>query len=263
MTKLIVTDMDGTLLDDGRNLPENICEVIDELHKKDILFAVASGRQYQTLADIFEPVKDKMLFMAENGTIVVHNSKIISIDALDKSLVRKFIEIGRELNDCFLILCGVETAYVESTDERFLNQARHYFHHIEVVDDLTKVEPDTLKFTVCDFNNPAKYSFNSYEPFQDVATVAVSSEIWLDVMPKTANKGKALKEMQKKLGISNDETIVFGDYMNDFEMMEYANNSYAMANAHPEILAVSKFRTKLDNNNSGVIDTLKSLHLVS
>lgn len=263
MTKLIVTDMDGTLLDDGRNLPADIWEVIDELDSKGILFAVASGRQYQTLADIFEPVKDKMLFMAENGTIVVYKSEIISIDALDKELVREFIKIGRGLDNCNLILCGAETAYVESTDARFLGKAGDYFHHIEVVSDLMEVKADTLKFTVCDFNDPAHNSLKFYERFSDVATPAVSSEVWLDVMPKTANKGKALKEMQQKLGISNDETIVFGDYMNDFEMMEYAVNSYAMVNGHPEILAVSKFRTRLDNNNGGVIDTLKSLQLIS
>lgn len=263
MTKLIVTDMDGTLLDDGRNLPSDIWKVIDELDSKGILFAVASGRQYQTLADIFEPVKDKILFMAENGTIVVHQSKIISIDALDRQLVREFITAGRGIPNCYLILCGVETAYVESSDARFLGKAGDYFHHIEVVSDLMEVEADTLKFTVCDFSNPARNSLGLYQRFTGVATVAVSSEVWLDVMPKTANKGKALKEMQKKLGISNDETIVFGDYMNDFEMMEYAANSYAMVNAHPEILGVSKFRTRLDNNNNGVIETLRELGLVS
>ncbi|NUY81178.1 HAD family phosphatase [Flavobacterium sp. MAH-1] len=262
MTKLIVTDMDGTLLDDHRNLPADIWKVIDQLHQKDILFAVASGRQFQTLADIFEPVKDKMLFMAENGTIVVHKSEVISIMALDKALVHEFIGIARGLDDCHIVLCGAETAFVESTDERFLNKTRDYFHHIEIVEDLMTVDADVLKFTVCDFKNPENYSFKFFEPFSDRCKPAIASEVWLDVMPLEANKGAALQKMQQKLGIENTETLVFGDYMNDFEMMQYSVNSYAMVNAHPEILAISKFRTRLDNNHNGVVETLRELGLV-
>lgn len=262
MTRLVVTDMDGTLLDDRRNLPENIWQIIEELHGKGILFAVASGRQYQTLADIFKPVSDKMLFMAENGTIVVHRSEIISIDALDKQLLGRLIATGRTLENCNLILCGAKTAYVESSDERFLNHARDYFHHIELVDDLLKVTADTLKFTVCDFENPEFNSYNAFKKFSGAATVAIASEVWLDVMPKTANKGNALRQMQQKLGISNSETVVFGDYMNDFEMMRYSENSYAMANAHPKILEVARFKTKFDNNHNGVGQTLKELGLI-
>lgn len=262
MTKLIVTDMDGTLLNDKRELPASIWETIDQLNQKDVMFAVASGRQYQTLADIFEPVKDKMLFMAENGTIVVHNGEIISTTALDKQLVHEFIEIARGLDDCHIVLCGAETAYVESTNERFLAKTGDYFHHKKIVKDLMEVDADVLKFTVCDFKNPENYSFKYFEHFSDRAQPAVASEIWLDIMPLYANKGAALKKMQEKLGISNSETIVFGDYMNDFEMMQYSENSYAMVNAHPEILSISKFRTKLDNNEGGVIDTLRELGLV-
>lgn len=254
--------MDGTLLNDNRELPASIWNTIEQLHEKGILFAVASGRQFQTLADIFEPVKDKMLFMAENGTIVVYKSEVISITPLDKSLVHELIAVARGLEGCNIVLCGAETAYVESTDERFISKTRDYFHHIKVVDDLMEVTADVLKFTVCDFRNPENYSYKFFEPFADRCKPAVASEVWLDVMPLEANKGAALQKMQEKLGIANSETLVFGDYMNDFEMMQYSENSYAMVNAHPEILAISKFVTKLDNNHSGVIETLKELGLV-
>jgi len=262
MTKLIVTDMDGTLLNDKRELPGSIWRTIEQLDEKGIRFAVASGRQYRTLADIFEPVKDKMLFMAENGTIVVNNSEVISKTVLDKKLVHQLIDTARKLDDCHIVLCGSETAYVESTNESFLEKTGYYFHHKEIVEDLKKVDADVLKFTICDFKNPEQYSYQYFEHFSDRAQIAVASEIWLDIMPLHVNKGSALKQMQQELGISNSETIVFGDYMNDFEMMEFSENSYAMANAHPEILGVSRFRTRLGNNENGVIETLKDLGLV-
>jgi len=262
MIKLIVTDMDGTLLNDKRELPPGIWKTIEQLRSKGILFAVASGRQYQTLADIFDPLRDRMLFMAENGTIIVHNGEIISTVALDKSLVHEFIQIARGLDDCHIVLCGTETAYVESTDAHFLSRTGDYFHHKKIVKDLMEVDADVLKFTICDFKNPENYSYEHFSPFSDRAQIAVASDIWLDIMPLHANKGAALKKMQEKLGITNAETLVFGDYMNDFEMMQYSENSYAMANAHPEILAISKFQTHHSNNENGVIATLKDLGLV-
>lgn len=254
--------MDGTLLDDTRKLPEEIWSVIAELHKKGIMFAVASGRQYQTLADIFDRVSNEMLFMAENGTYVVHHGKPIATNPIEKSLVKELITTGRQIPDSYILLCGARTAFAESSDERFLEHARKYFNHIEVVEDLMEVQEDVLKYTIADFRDPVNNSIHYFDSFHDRCKPAVSSDLWLDVMGLTANKGNALKAMQEKLGISNEETIVFGDYMNDFEMMEYASNSYAMLNAHPEILAVSKFVTRLDNNNNGVIDTLRSLELI-
>lgn len=261
MTKLIVTDMDGTLLNDTLKLPEAIWDVISHLHKKGILFAVASGRQYHTLAHIFDRVKDQMLFIAENGTYVVYKDELIYKSPLDAFAVKKFIDVGRNIPNTNMMLCGTETAYIEPSGERFLKEALSYYHRLEIVDNLFDVDADILKFTICDFGGSEENSYSYYKHFGKDYKVAISGEIWLDIMAAGANKGTALTKMQKKLGIKDSETIVFGDYLNDLEMMLVASNSYAMANAHPEILRISKFKTRFDNNNDGVIDTLKSLEL--
>jgi hypothetical protein len=64
--------------------------------------------------------------------------------------------------------------------------------------------------------------------------------------------------LQKKLGISPQETIVFGDYLNDCEMMQKAYFSYAMANAHPDLRAVSHFET-FSNDEDGVMRIVRQL----
>ena len=70
MIKLIATDLDGTLLDNNGELNEEFNHVFNELYKKGITFMAASGRQYPALETLFESVKDKMMFIAENGTIM-------------------------------------------------------------------------------------------------------------------------------------------------------------------------------------------------
>ena len=71
MIKLVISDMDGTLLDGEGNMPTQLFPVLDALHEQGILFAVASGRQYGNLRQLFAPVRERIAFICENGALVV------------------------------------------------------------------------------------------------------------------------------------------------------------------------------------------------
>ncbi len=73
--KFVAADMDGTLLDENSQLNPDFFDIYQQLENKGILFAAASGRQYYSLIDTFAPVKDNMLFVAENGTLVMHQGQ--------------------------------------------------------------------------------------------------------------------------------------------------------------------------------------------
>lgn len=260
--KMIVADMDGTLLNDRHELHSDFWEIEEALNNKNILFAVASGRQYYNLESNFERLKDRMIFFSENGTHVVHRGKELYVNELDKKAARKFIKIGRELEDVQVVLCCKGSAYVESKDEKFIEEIKKYYTRLEYVDDLTEVEDTVLKVTICDWEGVEKNSYNRFKEFENDYKVAIAARIFLDITSKTANKGNAIEKVQEKLGISPEETLVFGDYLNDLEMMQKASYSYAMKNAHPEILKISKYATKFDNNENGVLKTILDLELI-
>ncbi|WP_416173829.1 HAD-IIB family hydrolase, partial [Clostridium perfringens] len=94
---------------------------------------------------------------------------------------------------------------------------------------------DILKVTICDFSASEFNSNNYYNEYRDKLQVTVSGEIWLDITAKGVNKGVAINKIQDMLGISHKETMVFGDYLNDLEMMGSAYYSYAMENAHDDL----------------------------
>ena len=71
MIKLIATDMDGTLLNSNNQIQEGFYEIFNELQKKEIIFAAASGRQYYNLLERFNGIEDNMMFIAENGTFAL------------------------------------------------------------------------------------------------------------------------------------------------------------------------------------------------
>lgn len=254
--------MDGTLLNDAHEIPTDFWELEEALHEKNILFSIASGRQYYNLEDKFEKIKHRALFFAENGTHVVHQGKELYVNPLEEEAAKNFIRKGRELDDIHLVLCGKTSAYVESQDEKFISEIKKYYKRIEYVEDLTAVEDTFLKVTICDFRGVEENSYHSFKKYEEDYKVAIAASIFLDITALNANKGNAIKGVQKELNISPEETLVFGDYLNDLEMMQNASHSYAMKNAHPEIISASRYITKYDNNENGVLETIKELGLV-
>jgi hydroxymethylpyrimidine pyrophosphatase-like HAD family hydrolase len=115
-----------------------------------------------------------------------------------------------------------------------------------------------LKIALCDLAGAEKNSYTYFKQMEDRLQVKVSGFIWLDLSHRMANKGRAIKVLQDKFNISFDETMVFGDYLNDLEMMQQAYFSYAMENAHPDVKKVSNFRAK-SNEENGVTIVLQQL----
>src|SRR6478672_6914818 len=94
--------------------------------------------------------------------------------------------------------------------------------------------------------------------FQSTHKVTVSGERWLDVNSKTANKGQAIRHLQDVLGITPAQTMVFGDFLNDLEMMDAADYSFAMSNAHPLLAARARYVAP-PNSDNGVVRTIASV----
>ena len=260
MIKFIATDMDGTLLNSNNEIHADFYPMFQSLKEKDIIFAAASGRQYYNLLERFKDIKDDMMFIAENGTFVVYKGKELIVNSLEKNIAKELIEIGRTIPNSYVILCGKNSAYIESHDERLIKQTAKYYERYKIVEDLTSIDDDILKVTICDFNGSENNSNNYFDEYRDKVQITVSGEIWLDIVAKGINKGVAINEIQNLLNIDYKETMVFGDYLNDLEMMSSAYHRYAMANAHDTLKKAARFIAK-SNDENGVIQAIKSVAL--
>ena len=260
MIKFIATDMDGTLLNSNNEIHADFYPMFQSLKEKDIIFAAASGRQYYNLLERFKDIKDDMMFIAENGTFVVYKGKELIVNSIEKNIAKELIEIGRTIPNSYVILCGKNSAYIESHDERLIKQTAKYYERYKIVEDLTSIDDDILKVTICDFNGSENNSNNYFDEYRDKVQITVSGEIWLDIVAKGINKGVAINEIQNLLNIDYKETMVFGDYLNDLEMMSSAYHSYAMANAHDTLKKAARFIAK-SNDENGVIQAIKSVAL--
>lgn len=262
MTKLIASDMDGTLLDDNKQLPGDFYETIDKLAEKGVRFTVASGRTYNAVEHLFpESYRTKIDYICDNGAYIVHNGEILEITPLSREVVEEFIAAANRIGGFKLLVCAVGGTYhLHDTDDFNAEVAKFYKNHIEC-DDLMSIQDTIYKIAVCDMQGAQQRGKPALDAvFGDRLNIQVSGQIWMDVMAGGVSKGSALKKLSEALGIDKSEVMAFGDYYNDMDMLTTAGISFAMANGHDDIKKITTHIAD-SNNNGGVTKAIKQFVL--
>lgn len=259
--RLVALDMDGTLLDGDGAVPAGFWPLIDQMERRGVTLVAASGRQYATLRDVFGEAAAGMGFIAENGTLVAHHGEVLATDTVDADTVARIVEKVREVartRDLGVVLCGVNSAYIERTDAAFRREVDVYYHELAEVDDLLTVRDDALKLALFDADDAESGALPHFASFREHHQVVVSGRHWIDVMNRGVHKGSGLARLRDRLGLRPEQTIAFGDYLNDLELLQTAGTGFAMANAHPDVLAVAD-HVAPPNTSAGVVTVLERL----
>ena len=259
--RLVVADMDGTLLDGDGRIPDSFWPVLDAMRDGGVTFAVASGRQYPALARLFQRDAAGIAFIAENGAYVSRDGSEVSSRPLDRQVAERLVAEVRAMaqeRNIGLVWCGRGTAYIERHDAAFVREVTTYYASLEVVDDLAGVDEPPLKLAAYVFDGAEGGAADRLQRVCPSFRVVVSSASWIDVMDPLVNKGVAVRALQSSLGVTSDETVVFGDYLNDLEMLDEAEHSFAMANAHPEVILRARHLAPA-NTEHGVVTTIAGM----
>ena len=230
MIRLVASDLDGTLLKNGAQvLPQEMFELIPALKEKGIRFVAASGRQYANIRRLFAPLLDEISYIAENGSLCMHEGKMLASGQIDRDLANEIILDAREQPDCALLYSSPEKCYVEKGNDRLYDHIKNHVHYdVELADDLTKVPDLCLKVAICNFDG-AWNSFGYFrDKYQDRIKIVTSGNIWFDFIAPNADKGTGLAAISSHLGIRPEECMTFGDQYNDIEMLAFTPHSYAV-----------------------------------
>lgn len=262
MIKLIAADMDGTLLNSQKELSPNLFPLLEELKNRGILFAVASGRQYYNLTKEFAGVNG-LSYISENGGMVFHQGNCIFTDEIPWEDLKRPVELIQKIPNAKPILCGVKSAYLsklDASDPEVLRNAKMYYERLKLVPDILEAakQDHICKIAIFDVTKAEQNTYPALQELNRRFRVLLSGEQWVDVMNSEVNKGKALKALMAAIQATPEETMAFGDYLNDYEMMQSCYYSYAMANAHPDLKAVSNFQAK-SNDEDGVVKAIQQM----
>lgn len=261
MIKLIVSDLDGTLLNSNGILDDAFFELHKKLTDKQIVFCVASGRQYFNLLHIFKSIAQDVFFVAENGTFVCYNNEVLYQKTLARNAVDEILGIAKSIEGIYPVLCGTKSAYMEESSAGIISETAKYYAKLTMVQDFASVTDEVLKVSILDLHGAEQNSLKFFQSLQHPTKVTLGGKVWIDISNEHANKGVAVSFLQSHLGIEANHTLVFGDYLNDLEMLSTAQYSYAMKNAHPEVINKASFITEYTNDEAGVIKKVEELLL--
>ncbi|MFT6934776.1 MAG: Cof subfamily protein (haloacid dehalogenase superfamily) [Maribacter sp.] len=256
--KMVVSDMDGTLLNSTHHVSERFFKVFEILKSKGVLFVAASGRQYNSIIDKLHPIKDDIVVIAENGGFVMQQEKEFLSTPLPTNHIKKTLEILRKFPEMHPVLCGKQTAYITGKSAIFTDKLREYYTAFDVVDTLENVSTEIIKIAIYHFESSERFIYPHVKHLEQELKVKISGTNWVDISSANAHKGFALEKVMKAHHINSDEVLVFGDYNNDLEMLALSDFSFAMENAHLNVKNTAKYQT-VSNDNFGVEVVLEKL----
>ena len=238
MVKLIMTDIDGTLIPDGTmDINPEYFEVIEKLVEKGIIFVVASGRHMSSVKKVFAPVLDKIWVASQNGNVLTYHGKSRIIKSIPQ-------EWGREMWRQFSKLKGVEGVLDTATEmycpfegtSMYKILADEYHFNVTGTGGWNQVPEED--FSMMTLYHPQSAENICKELVEDKwkgkLEFLTSGKYWVDIVMPEVGKGTALEEICSQLGIAPEETIAFGDNLNDISMIQSAGKGYAVNTAREE-----------------------------
>ena len=245
MVKFIACDLDGTLLLNGaQSVDESAIQYIDRLVESGVIFAPASGRQITSLKRLFEPISNKLAYIAENGALVEYRGETIGKTPMDRKLALEIIEDVIAQPNCEVLVSGEHTAYIKPKSEEYhYRMTKVVNYHTTLVDKFTDIDEDILKIAVCDMSGIKNSKDHFINKWSDRASVLVSGELYLDFMDSAVNKGRGFEQIQKYFGLKPEECMAFGDNYNDIAMLDKVYYSYVMEKAASDVKKHGRFIT--------------------
>lgn len=260
MIKLIATDVDGTLVKDSspRVYPE-IFEEIRRLKEKGIICAIASGRQYHSVAAMFAPVAENLIFIVENGAHIRCRDTDISVMAMKNQDAEEIIRDIR-CKGLDMVVSTPRGSLLESKNQEFIDLIINgYRNKAEIVSDVLSEKREIIKVAAYRKNSIREVGESFFIPkWAKRCKTCMAGEEWVDFMDSQVDKGNALKTVQDFFHISKAETMVFGDNGNDIGMLQVAEESYAVDTARENVKQFAKHICG-GYEKKGVLEILKSI----
>jgi len=152
MIQLIVSDMDGTLLDDKKQLPPKFLQLMEQLYCRDITFAVASGRSRIALITLFGDAAKDMIFICDNGACVMLPHRDPILKPLCQSAVTKTLNLCKDLSHTTPVLCGYHHIYFPANaPEDVRTEICRFYQNFRVLpyEEMYQVTEPILKIALC------------------------------------------------------------------------------------------------------------------
>ena len=256
MIKLVITDVDGTLLDNESTLPELNKQAITACREKGVGVILATGKSIAAIQSLIKILRLELPQITLGGAVIVNRrlEVINSVRILPKQFY-KVIKTIKEKGYKPLIARSNGNILYDEYDPRYsvfkkINEPIFKVKKLE--DPVFALDCVSISVTINESDPLDRFL---RDKFSETMQLVRSGEYFFDVLSKQATKGNALSFICKNLNINKDEVAVFGDSPNDLSMFEFASLRIAPKNSYSEVLKKADFITE-ENFNSGFAKAL-------
>ncbi|MDO4261742.1 MAG: HAD-IIB family hydrolase [Eubacteriales bacterium] len=238
--RLIVSDLDGTLIPEGtQQVEDGFFDVLEELLDRGYLFYAASGRQYANIRRLFDRFADRIGFVCENGALAMERERMQYILEIPWEKARAIAEDMMSFAETDICLSGVKACYIKPRSQWFENQMLNVLRNeTRLFESLDDIDDRIVKLAVYVYDfpkNAARIRAFLEERYGDYADFVRGGNDWLDMILKHSGKGPALQAVLREKGLKPEEMLVFGDNQNDISMLELTPNSYVMEHSSEDV----------------------------
>jgi len=258
--KLLVVDVDGTLVDKNGVISSEDERAIAKAIAAGVKVAISTGRVIKACQGIISKFSLDGHHIFFDGALVSDpaQSNEVYSQPIKKEMVRQAVEFAR-LNDIYLELYSPERFFAER--ENWSDNVHYRFFGVApVIADFSSIwERERIMKAEMVVHNPEEAAkaqlfqneFNHSLRFSIARSPAYPEIDFVNIIDPEVSKGEALKALASFLGISTDEVIAIGDGLNDISLLETSGLAVAMGNAFPEVKKVADYIT-VDVDQSGV-----------
>lgn len=269
--RLVALDLDGTLLDDRKQISPRALAAFDEAAKRGIVIAVASGRPLAAMPEILTGRAYVRYYILLNGSLVwdamkKENLRVVGIGSEDAQAVMDELDRTEELYSCAVngVYC-MDSALYDKIEEyipsygpllRIMKETRRSVPHMREwlrQDQSAVVLHISAEFRDLTLRAATMERLKTRFPRLNVVA---STPRNIEINAGEAGKGEALRFLSERLAIRREEVMAFGDSLNDISMLRYAGVGVAMGNAAPEVKAAAD-RMTAANTEDGVARELE------
>lgn len=257
--KAVILDIDGTILPHGKTLSYATKDAIEQLKAKNITVAIATGRAPYFSWPIIEEIGvDSAVFF--NGSLAYYEKNEIYQNSIDKHVLEKLHGLSLEYQHPLTFLSNQTFKASDLTHPYIVESYQHDDWKPELASPKFWQEEDIFQlFLHCDVEEERFYE--TMIPELDFRRWTATGAKACDVNMAKSNKSVGITKLLERLGIAPDETVAFGDGMNDIEMLSLVGMGVAMGSAQEELKRAANMVT-LTAEEDGVRHGLERLGLI-
>ena len=249
--RLVLTDLDETLLDSDKNLPKANVDALMACREKGILTGFATARS-KVPAEAYAKVLEPNVQILNSGGLIMMDDQVIYEKMIPKETVCQIVDLLKD-NPAILDIC------IETREGYFCNQRDPFkygpaYSHSRYCDFVEPFLLDAYKFTVYVLDEEVFFDITGR--FPECKSFSYTQEGWCCIQPIGISKCSGAMQVCSKLGITMSEVMAFGDDITDLEMLRDVGVGVAMANAIPKVSEAAEYHT-LSNNEFGVAKFIK------